>query len=88
MIGGRQRAPLPNPLRMCLCCCTGLQQGAGRIAAGPRTVQGILQKLQRRIEEQRLQALLEEQQDTPVDVQARTHHPAPTRILPRCGLPI
>ncbi len=49
----------------------GLQQGAGRIAAGPRTVQSVLQKLQHRIEEQRLQALLREQQDAPVDVQAR-----------------
>ena len=48
----------------------GLQHGAGRIAAGPRTVQGILQKLQQRIEEQRMAALLQEQQDTPVDVQA------------------
>lgn len=48
---------------------TGLQQGAGRIAAGPRTVAGVLQKLQQRIEEQRIAALLEEQRDTPVDVQ-------------------
>ena len=47
----------------------GLQQGAGTIAAGPRTVQGILQKLQQRIEEQRMQALLLEQRDAPVDVQ-------------------
>lgn len=54
-----------------VCFCAGLQQGAGRIAAGPRTVQGILQKLQHRIEEQRMHSLLQEQQDTPVDVQAR-----------------
>lgn len=47
----------------------GLQHGAGRIAAGPRSVQGVLQRLQARIEEQRLRALLEEQRDTPVDVQ-------------------
>ena len=53
----------------------GLQHGAGRIAAGPRTVQGILQKLQQRIEEQRMAALLQEQQDTPVDVQARQRQP-------------
>lgn len=44
-------------------------QGAERIAAGPRAIQGILQKLQLRIEEQRLNALLQEQQDAPVDVQ-------------------
>jgi hypothetical protein len=49
-----------------------LQQGAERIAAGPRTVHGILQKLQYRIEEQRMNLLLQEQQDTSVDVQART----------------
>ncbi|KAI3426937.1 hypothetical protein D9Q98_006881 [Chlorella vulgaris] len=47
----------------------GLVQGAERIAAGPRAIQGILQKLQLRIEEQRLNALLQEQQDAPVDVQ-------------------
>ena len=32
-------------------------------------MQSVLQKLQQRIEEQRLQALLREQQDAPVDVQ-------------------
>lgn len=59
-------APPPCPH---LSFSAGLQQGAGRIAAGPRTVQSVLQKLQQRIEEQRLQALLREQQDAPVDVQ-------------------
>ncbi|KAL4457570.1 hypothetical protein ABPG75_012435 [Micractinium tetrahymenae] len=68
----------------------GLQQGAGRIAAGPRTVQGVLQKLQQRIEEQRLQALLREQQDAPVDVQVafQLYEDAPQELRSRLWMAV
>jgi hypothetical protein len=51
----------------------GVQTGAGQLgrglAEGPRQIQAILARLQARMEEQRLQASLQAERDSPVDVQ-------------------
>lgn len=47
-------------------------------------MQSILQKLQQRIEEQRLQALLREQQDAPVDVQASRRRQLTEHVAAPC----
>lgn len=40
-----------------------------RIVEGPRQIQAILVRMQARMEEQRLQATLQAERDSPVDVQ-------------------
>ncbi len=54
----------------------GVQTGADQLgrmgrglAEGPRQIQAILARLQARVEEQRLQASLQAERDSPVDVQ-------------------
>lgn len=46
-----------------------INNGLGYVQQGPRHVQAVLTRLQKRIEETRLQALLEAERDAPVDVQ-------------------
>ncbi|KAL3137366.1 regulation of vesicle fusion [Trebouxia sp. C0010 RCD-2024] len=46
-----------------------INNGLGYVQSGPRHVQLVLARLQKRIEETRLQALLEAERDAPVDVQ-------------------
>ena len=47
----------------------GAGQVGSRIAEGPRQIQAILVRMQARMEEQRLQASLQAERDSPVDVQ-------------------
>ncbi|KAA6417907.1 MAG: GTPase activator NB4S EVI5 [Trebouxia sp. A1-2] len=46
-----------------------INNGLGYVQQGPKHVQSVLARLQKRIEETRLQALLEAERDAPVDVQ-------------------
>lgn len=46
-----------------------IQRGIQSVGQGPRQIQSVLQRISQQIEERRLQALLEQQRDTPVDVQ-------------------
>lgn len=48
---------------------TTLQRGFQSVGQGPRQIQSVLHRISQQIEERRLQALLEQQRDTPVDVQ-------------------
>eukprot|EP00887_Chlorella_sp_A99_P003329 scaffold26.g3329.t1 len=48
---------------------SGLEAGFHSVQQGPRQLQNVLQRLQQRIEEQRMRQLLQEQRDAPVDVQ-------------------
>lgn len=68
---------------ICVILHAGVQSGAGQIgrgiAEGPRQIQAILARLQARMEEQRLQASLQAERDSPVDVQV-----GQLRVLSSC----
>jgi hypothetical protein len=51
----------------------GAGQVGSRIAEGPRQIQAILVRMQARMEEQRLQASLQAERDSPVDVQVSSN---------------
>lgn len=52
-----------------------------RIAEGPRQIQAILVRMQARMEDQRLQASLQAERDSPVDVQVSTWHCSTTQAV-------
>ena len=54
-----------------------------RIAEGPRQIQAILVRMQARMEDQRLQASLQAERDSPVDVQVSPWHCSTTQALLR-----
>ena len=54
-----------------------------RIAEGPRQIQAILVRMQARMEDQRLQASLQAERDSPVDVQVSTWHCSTTQAVLR-----
>ncbi|KAG7673898.1 hypothetical protein KSW81_007078 [Nannochloris sp. 'desiccata'] len=48
---------------------TTIQRGLYTVGQGPRQIQGVLQRISQQIEEQRMILLLQEQRDSPIDVQ-------------------
>ena len=62
----------------------GAGQVGSRIAEGPRQIQAILVRMQARMEEQRLQASLQAERDSPVDVQVSNPATCPPIYL-LCG---